>query len=86
LQLLIFQRDETHNNGLQFHRKLRSQKALKSVFDNIPGIGPKRKEALLAQFSTLEELKAMDAERLAKLPGMDKRSAEAVLKALSQVG
>lgn len=85
LQLLIFQRDETHNNGLQFHRKLRSQKALKSVFDNIPGIGPKRKEALLAQFSTLEELKAMDAERLAKLPGMDKRSAEAVLKALSQV-
>ncbi|PZA08834.1 MULTISPECIES: excinuclease ABC subunit UvrC [unclassified Meiothermus] len=86
LQLLIFQRDETHNNGLQFHRKLRSQKALKSVFDDIPGIGPKRKEALLAQFSTLEELKAMDAERLAKLPGMDKRSAEAVLRALNQVG
>lgn len=86
LQLLIFQRDETHRNGLQFHRKLRSQRALKSVFDDIPGIGPKRKEALLAQFSTLEELKAMDPERLAKLPGMDRRSAEAVLRALQQVG
>lgn len=82
LQLLIYLRDETHRNGLEYHRKLRSQKTLKSVFDEIPGIGPKRKEALLAHFSTLEELKAMSLEEMAKLPGMDKRSAEAVLGAL----
>lgn len=83
LQLLIYQRDETHNNGLQFHRKLRTEKALRSIFDDIPGIGPARKMALLNHFSTLEELKAMSVEQLSKLPGLDKRSAQAVLKALN---
>lgn len=82
LQLLIYQRDETHHNGLEFHRKLRSQKTLKSIFDDIPGIGPARKRALLSHFSTLEELKAMTLEDLARLPGLDRRSAQAVLKAL----
>jgi excinuclease ABC subunit C len=83
LQLLIYVRDETHRNGLEFHRKLRTQKALKSIFDDIPGIGPARKMALLQHFSTLEELKAMSVEDLSKLPGLDKRSAQAVLKALT---
>lgn len=84
LQLLIYQRDETHRNGLEFHRKLRNQKALKSIFDDIPGIGPARKMALLNHFSTLEELQAMSVDDLAKLPGLDKRSAQAVLKALEK--
>ncbi|MER3483422.1 MAG: excinuclease ABC subunit C [Meiothermus sp.] len=84
LQLLIYVRDETHNNGLQFHRKLRSEKTLKSIFDDIPGIGPARKMALLNHFSTLEELRAMSVDDLARLPGLDKRSARAVLKALNQ--
>lgn len=83
LQLLIYQRDETHRNGVEFHRKLRSEKALRSIFDDIPGIGPARKMALLNHFSTLEELKAMSVDDLAKLPGLDKRSAIAVLQALS---
>lgn len=85
LQLLIYQRDETHRNGVEFHRKLRSEKALKSIFDDIKGIGPARKLALMNHFSTLEELKAMSVEELARLPGLDKRSAQAVLKALSNV-
>ena len=85
LQLLIYQRDETHRNGLEFHRKLRNEKTLKSVFDDIPGIGPARKMALLNHFSTLEELKAMNVDDLAKLPGLDKRSAQAVLKALQSI-
>lgn len=83
LQLLIYQRDETHRNGLEFHRKLRNQKALKSIFDDIKGIGPARKLALMNHFSTLEELKTMSVEELARLPGLDKRSAQAVLKALN---
>jgi excinuclease ABC subunit C len=84
LQLLIYQRDETHHNGLRFNRKLRSEKALQSIFDGIKGIGPSRKMTLLRHFSTLEELRAMSLEELAKLPGMDKRSAKAVLEALSE--
>lgn len=83
LQLLIYQRDETHRNGVEFHRKLRNQKALTSIFDDIPGIGPARKLALLNHFSTLEELRAMSVDDLAKLPGLDKRSAQAVLKVLN---
>ncbi len=83
LQLLIYQRDETHRNGLLFHRKLRNEKTLKSIFDGIPGIGPARKMALLSHFSTLEELRAMSVDDLARLPGLDRRSAQAVLEALS---
>lgn len=86
LQMLIYQRDETHNNGLEYNRKLRTEKALKSIFDGIPGIGPQRKMALLQNFSTLAELRAMSAEDLAKIPGLDKKSAHAVLKALAQSG
>lgn len=84
LQLLIYQRDETHTNGLRYHQKLRSEKALKSIFDDLPGVGPRRKEILLAQFSTLEELRSLSAEQLAQIPGMDRRSAQAVWEALQQ--
>ncbi len=84
LQLLIHLRDETHRNGLIFHRKLRQEKALKSLFDGIPGIGPARKQALLSQFSTLEELKALSPEELARRAGLDKKSAQAVWQALHQ--
>ena len=83
LQLLIYLRDEAHRNGVAFHRKLRNQRTLKSIFDGIPGIGPARKLALLNHFSTLEELRAMSIDELAKLPGLDKRSAQAVWKALN---
>jgi excinuclease ABC subunit C len=84
LQLLIYQRDETHRNGLEYNRKLRTEKALKSVFDDIKGIGPQRKLALLQNFSTLDELKAMSVEDLAKVPGLDRKSALAVLQSLKQ--
>ncbi|WP_027882376.1 excinuclease ABC subunit UvrC [Meiothermus rufus] len=85
LQLLIYLRDETHRNGLIFHRKLRQEKALQSLFDGIPGIGPARKQALLNHFSTLEELKALSPEELARRAGLDKKSAQAVWRALRQV-
>ena len=83
LQLLIYLRDETHNNGLRFNRKLRSEKTLRSIFDDIPGIGPARKEALLQNFSTLEELYATPLETLAGLPGMNRAAAQAVAEALA---
>lgn len=85
LQLLIYVRDETHRNGLEYNRKLRTDKALKSIFDDIKGIGPQRKLALLQNFSTLEELKAMSVEELARIPGLDRKSALAVLQSLKEV-
>ena len=83
LQLLIYLRDETHNNGLRYNRKLRSEKTLRSIFDGIPGIGPARKQALLQNFSTLEELYATPLETLAGLPGMNRAAAQAVAKVLA---
>ncbi len=84
LRLLIHLRDETHRSGLAYNRQLRGRKTLKSVFDDIPGIGPARKKALLERFSTLEELRATPPEQLAELPGMNRRAAEAVLRHLNE--
>ena len=84
LRLLIHLRDETHRFGLAYNRQLRGRKTLKSIFDDIPGIGPARKKVLLERFSTLEELRATPPEQLAKLPGMNRRAAEAVLRHLNE--
>ena len=83
LQLLIYLRDETHKNGLHYNRKLRRRKTLKSIFDQVPGIGPSRKRVLLEHFSTLEELAQIPLEELAGLQGMTKKSAQAVLEMLN---
>ncbi len=85
LRLLIHLRDETHRFGLAYNRKLRGKKALRSVFDDIPGVGPARKKVLLEHFSTLAELQRTPPEELASLPGMNRRVAEAVLRHLQGV-
>ena len=82
LRLLIHLRDETHRFGLAYNRQLRSKKTLKSVFDDIPGIGPARKKVLLEHFSTLDEVRNTSLEELAALPGMNRRAAKSVLEYL----
>ncbi len=82
LRLLIHLRDETHRSGLAYNRQLRGKKALKSVFDDVPGVGPARRKALLERYSTLEELRRASVEELAALPGMNRRVAAAVLEHL----
>ncbi|WP_293169554.1 excinuclease ABC subunit UvrC [Oceanithermus sp.] len=82
LRLLIHLRDETHRFGLAYNRQLRGKKTLKSVFDDVPGIGPARKKALLERYSTLDEIRAASLEELAALPGMNRRAAEAVMRHL----
>jgi len=84
LRLLIHLRDETHRFGLAYNRKLRGKQTLKSVFDDIPGVGPARKKALLERYSTLAELRAAPLEELAALPGMNRRAAAAVLEWLQR--
>lgn len=74
LQLLQRLRDEAHRFGITFHRQLRSKQAVKSVLDDIPGIGPKTKKLLKAKFgsvanirkSTLDELTAAVGKHLAQ--------------------
>lgn len=78
LQLLQQIRNEAHRFAITYHRKLRSKKQATSILDHIPGIGPKRRKAIWNHFKTLDEIKAASVDELAKLDGMNLKSAEAV--------
>jgi excinuclease ABC subunit C len=84
--LLLLQRirDEAHRFAVTFHRKRRTQKSLRSVLDTIPGVGAKRKAALLNRFGTIKNIRTADADEIRALPGFNRRVAQAVLKALSK--
>lgn len=77
LKLLQHIRDEAHRFALSLHRKRRERKSLTSQLEAIPGIGPKRLQALLARFESLEEIKQANNEELEALIG---RQATAALK------
>jgi excinuclease ABC subunit C len=68
--------EETDRFAKHYHRGLRAKSAIKSTLDDIPGIGPKRKRALLKAFGSLDGIRAATLEDLAAVPGMNKRSAE----------
>ena len=70
--------DEAHRFAIEYHRSLRSKSQVKSVLDDIPGIGPTRRKALMKQFQSLENIRNASIEELAQADGMNQRSAEAV--------
>lgn len=72
--------DEAHRFTIEFHRKLRSQGQVHSVLDDIQGIGPARRKALMKYFMSIEAIKNADVEELKKIPSMDKKSALEVYK------
>jgi len=69
-------RDEAHRFGVTYHRKLRGKSAVRSSLDDIEGIGPKRRRALLTRFGSLAAIRAASIEDLAAVPGMNRRVAE----------
>jgi excinuclease ABC subunit C len=70
LHILQRARDEAHRFALSYHRKLRSKGFVASALDNIPGIGPKRKKALLKKFGSVEAIKEASLEELSQTEGM----------------
>jgi len=82
LKLLQRIRDEAHRFAIDYHRRLRGKRALASLLDSVPGIGPKRKEALLSRFGSLDGLKQASLEELLSVPGLPRRVAELLYKAL----
>ena len=70
--------DEAHRFAIEFHRKLRSQGQVHSVLDEIPGIGPTRRKALMKHFASIEEIKNASVEELKTLPSMNEKSAKEV--------
>lgn len=59
--------DEAHRFAIEYHRSLRSKAQVKSVLDEIPGVGPSRRKALMRRFKSIEEVKNADVETLAGL-------------------
>ncbi|MBQ9932093.1 MAG: excinuclease ABC subunit UvrC, partial [Firmicutes bacterium] len=70
--------EEVHRFAIEYHRGLRSGGMKKSVLDNVPGIGEKRKLALLEKYKSIEAIAAASVEELRQVPGMDIRAAEAI--------
>lgn len=69
LQLLQRLRDEAHRFGITFHRNLRSRQAVKSIFDDIAGIGPKTKKLLKQHFGTVKNIRKTPLNELTKIVG-----------------
>ena len=82
LHLLQRIRDEAHRFAITYHRSLRQNHALRSRLDEIPGIGKKRRSALLREYPLPAQLEQATAEQLGAVPGMNKRSAQALWDAL----
>ena len=70
--------EEVHRFAIEYHRSLHGRNAISSVLDDIPGIGPGRRNALLARFGSVDAIKAATLEELAQAPGMNRRAAESV--------
>ncbi len=83
LHLLQRLRDEAHRFALTHHRKSRSRSMLRSILDDIPGVGPKRRKAILSRFKDLEGIRQAGVEGLAAIPGMNRTVAEEVLHKLN---
>lgn len=70
--------DEAHRFAIEYHRSLRGKGQVKSVLDDIPGIGPARRKALMREFKDIEAIRAAEVEDLAKVPQMNERAARQV--------
>ena len=80
LKLLQQVRDEAHRFAITYHRKLRTKSTLASELENIPGVGPARRTALLRAFGSLQQLRNKDVAEIASVPGMTWPVAEEVHK------
>ncbi len=70
--------DETHRFAIEYHRALRSKTQVKSILDDISGIGPTRRRALMKYFQSLEAIQEAEIEEIMKVPAMNRQAAERV--------
>ena len=82
LYLLQRIRDEAHRFAISYHRKLRKREGTRSLLDEIPGIGPKRRRVLLERFGSLDGIREATVDDLASVPGMNKPAAQQVAEHL----
>ncbi|MBC7232535.1 MAG: excinuclease ABC subunit UvrC [Chloroflexi bacterium] len=82
LYLLQRVRDEAHRFAIGYHRRLRERSGLASTLDQIPGVGPKRRQALLKHFGSLEAIREASVEELAAVKGITREAAERIKERL----
>ncbi len=75
LHLLQHVRDEAHRFAIAGHRGRRQKQRRRSVLDDIPGIGPRRKRELLAHFGSVASIKGASSEEISKVPGVSRKLA-----------
>jgi len=78
LQLVQRVRNEAHRFGIIHHRTLRGKASIHSQLEDIPGVGPARRKALLKAFGSLKAIREADMDTLAAVPGMNRTAAQAV--------
>ena len=74
--------DEAHRFAVEYHRQLRGKGQVHSILDDIEGIGPVRRKALMRHYLSLDAVRAASVEELAKIPSMNEKAAESVYKFL----
>ena len=72
--------DEAHRFAIEYHRSLRSKEQVHSILDDIPGIGPARRKALMRTFQSIEAIREADVESLSQAPSMNRGAAEQVYR------
>ena len=77
-QLITRIQDEAHRFAIEYHRSLRGKGQVHSVLDDIPGIGPSRRKALMVRYASLDEIRAAGIKELAETPSMNLQAAKAV--------
>jgi excinuclease ABC subunit C len=83
LYLLQRVRDEAHRFAITYHRQKRSVSMTQSQLDTVPGLGETRRKALMRHFGSVKRLRAASVDEIAEVPGVGKRTAEAVQAALA---
>ncbi|WP_322766495.1 excinuclease ABC subunit UvrC [Frankia sp. Cr1] len=86
LYLLQRIRDEAHRFAIAYHRQKRSKAMVRSLLDDVPGLGETRRKTLLATFGSVARIRRATVEQIAEVPGIGRRTAQAVVDALAATG
>ena len=76
--------DEAHRFAIEYHRSLRSKAQVKSMLDDIPGVGPVRRKALMRHFKSIREIQEATREELLQVPELNERAVEDILRFFAQ--
>lgn len=78
-KLITRVQDEAHRFAIEYHRSLRGKTQVRSVLEEIPGVGPSRRKALMRKFGSLEEIKNASLEQMLEIPELNEKVAQEIL-------